>query len=90
MTRAEALDRAIEAASLGGSLGMSPENVAARAELAQAWIAIADRLPFDAGMPPADEVKLCGHGVTAWRLGVHWVHPRDLNRCDAPPAKEGA
>lgn len=79
MKRDEALKAAIAVASRGGTVGMSPDFMAASARLAQAWIAISDRLI-------EEDIKRCGHGIIAWNPGDdRWVHPRNMVPCDNPP-----
>lgn len=89
MTRDEALRAAIAVASRGGTVGMSPDFMAASARLAQAWIAISDRLVESTRWPgptSEEDIKRCGHGIIAWRSGDgRWVHPVDMLPCHTPP-----
>lgn len=96
MTRAEALERAIEAAGYA-ERSVDIEFINGQAHLAEAWVAIHDRLPAGrksqwsgrTGQAHVQYVKECGHGVTAWLQGDHWVHPTSMVECDNPPVTNG-
>lgn len=94
MTRAEALNQAILAAMDAHRPIVDADMTAALARLAQAWLAIHDRLPEVEQAPrrltftpPTSEqdIQICGHDIISWRLGDHWVHAASTFECDDPP-----
>lgn len=95
MTRADALERAIEMANYA-ERAAAPDFAMAQARIAEAWLAIHDRLPAQsayrerwAGPIQEQDIKKCRHGLIAWLNGDHWVHPGALDECDNPPITDG-
>ena len=98
-TRDEALRHAIKCAEQAESVMISAPMTDALAHLAEAWLAIHDRLPaVDADvtetnpppkglLPPAmaADIGMCEHRRTVYRINGHWSHIPELTECDAPP-----